>query len=200
MVSVDLSFERGKLDRYWVNSGWCPPDSTSSAAAMSAYALQEASWQNHALAAAVPNGGIRNMRIHNLLNLLTTPTDEHPIEPRNYNTSLLDALLDMVVGEHGLAVGFEVMGNPRVGNEHSRIGAYTSWKDPSQIVGWEAMVSFLVSRYSRRFGASVVELWRWESWNEPDHNCNSQKKMKANIDCDQGQSCAYLGASRAWDT
>ena len=55
------------------------------------------------------------------------------------------------------------------------------------------MVKALASRYIGRYGAAVVALWRFETWNEPDHGCNSVKKMKSNIDCDQQ---AWLGY---WD-
>eukprot|EP01045_Picozoa_sp_COSAG04_P003506 COSAG04_NODE_143_length_23569_cov_6.195356_14_plen_345_part_00 len=47
------------LPHIWENTGWCPPDSQSSALAMANYSLQEASWQQHAFIAAVPNRGIK---------------------------------------------------------------------------------------------------------------------------------------------
>ena len=47
-----------QLDHIWEATGWCPPDSRSSARAMFDYAVQEASWQNYAFIAAVPNQGV----------------------------------------------------------------------------------------------------------------------------------------------
>ena len=104
------------LPHIWENTGWCPPDSQSSALAMANYSLQEASWQQHAFIAAVPNRGLKYVRIHNLLNLITMNAGAaaaHPIPPAAYNWSLLDSALDMIAGEHKLRIGFEIMGNPQ---------------------------------------------------------------------------------------
>lgn len=191
-VRFDGSHE-GDLDHIWEATGWCPPDSQSSALAMFNYSIQEANWQNHAFISAVPNSGIKYVRIHNLLNLVTVSEDKHPLSSTAYNFTLLDAVLDMVVKEHGLRLGFEIMGNPRLLNETSRRGVYTSWKDASQLQGWREMVSTLVRRYLDRYTAAVVSEWRWESWNEPDHTCNADRKMDANITCDEA---AWLGY---WD-
>ena len=35
---------------------------------------------------------------------------------------------------------------------------------------------------------------RWESWNEPDHGCNSDRKMDSEIDCDQAGWLGYWDA------
>lgn len=142
----------------WENTGWCPPDSQSSALAMANYSLQEASWQQHALIAAVPNRGLKYVRIHDLLNLITinaAATVSHPIPPAAYNWTLLDALMDMVAGEHKLRVGFELMGNPRT-SPSSRLGVYTSWKVPEQLEGWRG-------NWSRRWraGTSGAMARRW---------------------------------------
>ena len=184
------------LPHIWENTGWCPPDSQSSALAMANYSLQEASWQQHALIAAVPNRGLKYVRIHNLLNLITISAGAaatHPIPPAAYNWSLLDSTLDMVAGEHKLRIGFEIMGNPRT-SPSSRVGVYTSWRAPEQLEGWRNMVKALASRYIARYGAAAVASWRFETWNEPDHACDPVKKMKANIVCDEQSWLGYWDA------
>jgi hypothetical protein len=187
-----------RFDHIWENTGWCPPDATSSAQAMHNYSMQEASWQNHAFISAVPNRGLKYVRIHDLLNLVTVTVPGglpvvHPIAASAYNWTLLDDLLDMVVLDHGLRLGFEIMGNPRT-SPTSRTGVYTSWASAEQLAGWRDMVEALASRYIARFGASVVALWRWETWNEPDHGCSPAKRMKANITCDQPSWLGYWDA------
>lgn len=119
----------------------------------------KASWQNHAFIRSVPNRGIKYVRIHNLLNLITVPAAAaaapHPLPGSAYNFTLLDAVLDMVAQEHGLLIGFEVMGNPRRGDETSRDGVYTSWREESQLRGWRVMVATVVRRYLDRYGSEV---------------------------------------------
>ena len=200
-VVVDPTSPSGAtpLHHIWENTGWCPPDMDASPAFTAAYATQEASWQNHAWIAAVPNRGIKNVRIHSLLNMITViqnnanasttttssntnttttgntaafdPADvHHPLPSSAYNFTLLDGALDLLVRDHGLSVGFELMGNPRVSADSST-GIYTSWKDADQLQGWRVMVATLVKRYIGRYGLDAVATWRFEPWNEPDHGC-----------------------------
>ena len=64
---------------------------------------QEASWQNHAFMSAVPNFGLRYIRIHSLFNLLSvhTPNVTHPIPASTYDWTLLEEVMDMLVLQHG---------------------------------------------------------------------------------------------------
>ena len=197
-LKVDAGPSSGGLPfpKIWENTGWCPPNFVMSAPEMHDFSVQEASWQNHAFIAAVPNQGLKYVRIHSMLNLVTIRTGAsaaHPIPAASYNWTLLDGLLDMVAGDHKLRIGFEFMGNPRT-NLTSHTGVYTSWKAPEQLHGWRGMVQALAQRYIARFGADAVSLWRFETWNEPDHNCNSKSKMKGGIDCDQDSWLGYWDA------
>lgn len=167
-LSVDLAQPSLPLLHSWAATGWCPPDSSANAVDTHAFAMQEASWQNHAFIAAVPNRGIRVVRIHNLLNMITVSSSAgdiearggdssvlHPLPASAYNFSLLDDVLDMVVHDHGLMLGFEIMGNPRV-SATSRQGAYTSWAEPAQVIGWRTMMAALAGRYIKRYGIAIV--------------------------------------------
>jgi len=180
------------LVHMWENTGWCPPDMDSTPAFTAAYATQEANWQNHAWIAAVPNKGIKNVRIHSLLNMITAIGEvNHPLPGSAYNFTLLDTLLDSLVNDHGLSIGFELMGNPRT-DPNSKTGVYTSWKDSSQLQGWRVMVATLIQRYIGRYGLDAVATWRFEPWNEPDHGCN--EKLKWHIECDQSSWLGYWDA------
>eukprot|EP00940_MAST-03C_sp_MAST-3C-sp2_P002326 g2326.t1 len=172
----------------WRATGWCPPGNKSSEA-IARYALSESAWQNHAFIRA--SEGIDIVRIHDLLYLLdvassgvVTPSNLNPsvhIDPRR-----LDAVLDSLVRDHGLSVGFELMGNPG--------SLFTSFRDPEQIASWKRLVAFVVSRYVDRYGIETVRRWRWEGWNEPDHVCNAARRMDAGIDCDLDSWLDYFTA------
>ena len=135
----------------------------------------------------VPNRGIKVVRIHWLLNLVTVRPEHaktpHPLPSSAYDFSLyadpthrldltlacrLDDLLDMVARDHGLVLGFEIMGNPRLGKD-SRQGVYSSWKDPKQLQGWTTMVAAIAAHVIERYSAQAVGEWRFEAWNEPNH-------------------------------
>lgn len=163
-LSLDLGAAPVPLPHVWEATGWCPPDSQASPEDTHAFATQEASWQNHAFIAAVPNKGIKYVRIHNLLNMVFLAEGRrdpaaigHPLPSAAYNFSLLDSLLDMVVREHGLRLGFEIMGNPRA-TATSRTGVYTSWADDRQIEGWRTLVTTVARRYISRYGVDEVSL------------------------------------------
>jgi hypothetical protein len=159
--------------------------------------MQEASWQNHAMAAAVPNRGIKYVRIHSLLNLVTInlnhtrqpgrrhrpadqraandePAVKHPLVAAAFNWTLLERLTDMLVTEHNLKIGFELMGNPRL-SLTSEVGVFTSFKESAQLESWRTMVATLARRMVARYGGPVVRGWKFEAWNEPDHICSSAR-------------------------
>jgi hypothetical protein len=84
---------------------------------------------------------------------------------------------------HGLAPGFELMGNPGglwrdFSSPEEVAGPHPS---PGQVEGWHRLVGDLARRYVARWGRTAgtgglnrygldwVAGWRWETWNEPDH-------------------------------
>ncbi|MCC5806963.1 MAG: hypothetical protein JJU00_11610 [Opitutales bacterium] len=106
---------------------------------------------------AVPRGGVKYVRIHYLLELVSAKnlgTDE-PL----YDWSKLDEGLDAMVG-CGLAPFFELMGDPS--------GYFSDYKEPVQAHAWRRLVRDLALRYMERYGREEVESWYFETWNEPD--------------------------------
>eukprot|EP00038_Savillea_parva_P011472 m.197777 g.197777 ORF g.197777 m.197777 type:complete len:726 (+) comp20217_c0_seq1:47-2224(+) len=194
-MSVDLSTSaRVPLPKIWRATGWCPPLPLRD---MPSYVNTESTWQNHAFIAALPRQGIEYIRIHNLLFLLRVPSGTQPesLDPTtDIDYSNLDTLVDLIVGEFGLALGFEIMGNPLFADATSDVGVFTSWKDSEQVAAWQRMVTAICQRYVDKYGLDVVARWRWEAWNEPDHACNSRSKMNAGIDCDLDSWLAYFDA------
>lgn len=106
---------------------------------------------------AVPRGGVKYVRIHYLLELVSAKnlgTDE-PI----YDWTKLDEGMDALV-ENGLVPFFELMGDPS--------GYFSDYKDPVQAEAWKRLVRDLALHYTERYGRKEVESWYFETWNEPD--------------------------------
>ena len=152
------------------NTGWCPPGNKSE---IEEYAMSESSWQNHAFIRA--SQGIDLVRIHDLLYLITNSNEYEK----------LDRVLDMIVKDHDLRIGFELMGNPD-------LERFDSFRNETQILEWKSMVSDLASHLVQRYGLDTVRTWRFESWNEPDHVCNLKDRLAANITCDLKSWLSYF--------
>ena len=106
---------------------------------------------------AVPRGGVKYVRIHYLLELVSAKNlgTEEPV----YDWSKLDEGIDAMV-ENGLVPFFELMGDPS--------GFFTDYKDPVQARAWKRLVRDLALHYTERYGREAVESWYFETWNEPD--------------------------------
>lgn len=59
-----------KLPRFWTNTGFCPPAPTNHSSTLADFFLSEKSIQNIEYISALPNSGLKNIRIHWLLNLI----------------------------------------------------------------------------------------------------------------------------------
>jgi L-iduronidase len=107
---------------------------------------------------AVPRQGVRHVRIHYLLDLVTAKglDSESPC----YDWSNLDQGLDALV-ENRLIPFFELMGNP------ART-FFTDFQQPEQALAWKRMVRDLALHLQQRYGREAVEQWSFETWNEPD--------------------------------
>jgi L-iduronidase len=107
---------------------------------------------------AVPRGGVRHVRIHYLLDLVTAKglDSDAPL----YDWSKLDKGLDALV-ENRLIPFFELMGNP------ART-YFTDFRQREQALAWKSMVRDLALHLQERYGRSAVEQWYFETWNEPD--------------------------------
>lgn len=198
-VSLSLYFSRScvqaSLPHYWATSGWCPP-SIATPAGLEEFALEESSWQMHAIIASLPYKGIEILRIHNLLALIEAPVSTGPIDPTAFNYSRLDRVVDMIAGEFGFNIGFELMGNPPIVNTDGSLAGlvFSDWGNSTQLIAWKAMVSEIARRYIAKYGEDKVANWKFETWNEPDHGCNNKTKMHSNITCDMTSWLGYFDA------
>lgn len=218
-ATVQLDFSPGSgspFKHFWESTGWCPPDPHPR---FPSYFTTENIHQNHHLIAGVPRHGIKQVRIHFLLDLIKlAPASvfrgsaggdggENNLQPaivfpgsnarfwrkRGLNFTALDSALDQLVGL-GLAPGFELMGNP--GNLDDRSDRlFTSFQDHGQILAFGELVELVASRYIARYGLEVVRSWRFESWNEPDGEVHHD--LDAGIECDMLGFFAYFDACAA---
>ncbi|XP_022096558.1 alpha-L-iduronidase-like isoform X2 [Acanthaster planci] len=123
------------------------------------YFLSESELQNLILIGSVPHGGIQQVRIHWLLDLITLSVNSLTGQI-SLNFDLLDQLVDRL-WSNGLRPGFELMGNPS--------NWFTDFEDTDQVYVWRDMVTALAKRYIDKYGLDYVAKWNFESWNEPDH-------------------------------
>ncbi|XP_004579460.3 alpha-L-iduronidase isoform X1 [Ochotona princeps] len=156
LVRVDAARVRGPLRPFWRSTGFCPPLPHEQAAR---YDLSWDQQLNLAYVGAVPHGGIRQVRTHWLLSLVTARYSAG--QGLSYNFTHLDRYLDLL-RDNQLLPGFELMGSPS--------GHFTDFEDKQQVFGWRALVSLLANRYIDRYGLDHVSQWNFETWNEPDHH------------------------------
>ena len=140
-----------KYTRFWNSTGFCPPlprEGTST------WFLSSDMYQNLAIISSVPHGGIKQVRIHYLLEAMKY------YGPGQYNSSELMQFLDRLIGL-GLQPGFEMMGNPQ--------NTFTDFGDKNNLTEWYHLVSSLTHELQSRYGNEEIEKWNFEGWNEPDN-------------------------------
>ncbi|XP_037685119.1 LOW QUALITY PROTEIN: alpha-L-iduronidase [Choloepus didactylus] len=156
LVRVDAARVLRPLRRFWRSTGFCPPLPHDQA---DQYDLSWDQQLNLAYVGAVPHGGIKQVRTHWLLDLVTARAAAG--RGLSYNFTSLDAYLDLL-RENQLLPGFELMGSPS--------GHFTDFEDKEQVFEWKDLVSLLAKRYIGRYGIAHVSRWNFETWNEPDHH------------------------------
>ena len=148
IVKNDVSL---KYSRFWNSTGFCPPlprEETSK------WFLSNDMYQNLALISSVPHAGIKQVRIHYLLETIKYNG------PGQYDFSELKQFLDRLVS-FGLQPGFEVMGNPQ--------NIFSDFGDQKNLTEWYNLVSSLTNELQTRYGKDEIQKWNFESWNEPDN-------------------------------
>ncbi|XP_007056912.2 alpha-L-iduronidase isoform X1 [Chelonia mydas] len=155
VLHVDVSqFER-PLKHFWKSTGFCPPLPHSRA---DLFDLSKDQELNLAYVSSVPHGGIEQVRIHWLLELITVGVANGKL---HYNFTSLDNLMDLL-WKNKLIPGFELMG--------SLSGYFTDFEDKKQVIRWKSLIALLAKRYIDKYGLEHVAKWNFETWNEPDHH------------------------------
>ena len=148
IVKNEISVEYSK---FWSSTGFCPPlprEETSK------WFLSNDMYQNLALISSVPHNGIKQVRIHYLLETIKYNG------PGQYDFSELNKFLERLVS-FGLQPGFEVMGNPQ--------NTFSDFGDQKNLTKWYNLVSSLTKELQTRYGKDEIQKWNFESWNEPDN-------------------------------
>ncbi|XP_063926222.1 alpha-L-iduronidase isoform X1 [Zophobas morio] len=144
-ITVDTKSAATNFDHFWESTGLCPPDPKED---IYKFLLSEDEKFNLALIGALPNQGIKQVRIHWLFDLIF-------YSENGYNFTYLDDLLDFLV-THNLKPRFELMGYPILVELNKERDF------------WHNLVENIATRYISKFGASEVSQWKFELWNEPD--------------------------------
>ncbi|XP_029619149.1 alpha-L-iduronidase isoform X2 [Salmo trutta] len=154
-ITVDVGKPSGHLKHFWRSTGFCPPLPHTHS---NQYDLSRDQELNLAYVGSVPHGGIQQVRIHWMLELITAHIDKGELQ---YNFSQLDQLIDLL-WINGLLPGFELMGS--VNNY------FTNFEDKMQVVEWRNLVHLIAKRYIEKYGLGSVSLWNFETWNEPNNH------------------------------
>ncbi|XP_068762448.1 alpha-L-iduronidase-like isoform X1 [Montipora capricornis] len=154
-VSLDAGAVVGPLRHFWESTGFCPPDPHQESYR---FILSNDEIQNLAYIGSVPKQGIKQVRIHWLLDLVTFRRNED--KSVVYNFTFLDHVMHLLI-QNGLRPGFELMGNPS--------SFFTDFDDIKQIYAWRDLVANLANHLIELFGLAEVSQWNFESWNEPEN-------------------------------
>ncbi|XP_034068644.1 alpha-L-iduronidase isoform X1 [Gymnodraco acuticeps] len=155
VITVDVGRPVGDLKHFWTSTGFCPPLPHTQAHQFDLSVDQQ---QNLAHVGSVPHGGIQQVRIHWMLELVTA--QDIGGQPQ-YNFTKLDQLIDLL-WINGLRPGFELMGS--VSNY------FTDFEDKSQVFEWRNLVYLIAKRYIEQYGLGTVSQWNFETWNEPNNH------------------------------
>ncbi|XP_077332228.1 alpha-L-iduronidase isoform X2 [Lithobates pipiens] len=155
VISVDPTKDRKPMKHFWKSTGFCPPLPHNNS---ETYFLGKDQRLNLAYISSVPHGGIKQVRMHWLLDLITfNVVNQIP----QYNFTKLDDLMDLLM-ENDLVPGFELMGSPS--------GYFTDFEDKVQVKEWQHLIYSTAKRYIEKYGLSHVSSWNFETWNEPDNH------------------------------
>uniref|UniRef100_A0A8C6LD09 Alpha-L-iduronidase n=1 Tax=Nothobranchius furzeri TaxID=105023 RepID=A0A8C6LD09_NOTFU len=149
-ILVDVGRPERDLIHFWRSTGFCPPLPHTQS---DQFDLSIDQQLNLAYLGSVPHGGIQQVRIHWMLELVTA-------QPQ-YNFTKLDQLMDLL-WVNGLQPGFELMGS--VSNY------FTDFENKSQVVEWRNLVYLIAKRYIDLYGLGSVSRWNFETWNEPNNH------------------------------
>ena len=117
----------GPLRHFWESTGFCPPDPHQE---FYRFILANDEIQNLAYIGSVPKEGIKQVRIHWLLDLVSMKrTQDRSVI---YNFTYLDAALELLI-DNRLRPGFELMGNPS--------NFFTDFDNTEQIYDWRNLVA-----------------------------------------------------------
>lgn len=155
VITVDVSGAVAELKHFWRSTGFCPPLPHTQA---DQYDLGIDQQLNLAYVGSVPHGGIQQVRIHWMLELVSAQKLGGEV---HYNFTKLDQLIDLL-WTNGLRPGFELMG--------SVSKYFTDFEDKSQVVEWRNLVYLIAKRYIDRYGLGSVSEWNFETWNEPNNH------------------------------
>uniref|UniRef100_A0A1A8IDQ8 Iduronidase, alpha-L n=2 Tax=Nothobranchius kuhntae TaxID=321403 RepID=A0A1A8IDQ8_NOTKU len=154
-ILVDVGRPERDLNHFWRSTGFCPPLPHTQS---DQFDLSIDQQLNLAYLGSVPHGGIQQVRVHWMLELVTA----QDIGGRpQYNFTKLDQLMDLL-WVNGLQPGFELMGS--VSNY------FTDFENKSQVVEWRNLVYLIAKRYIDLYGLGSVSRWNFETWNEPNNH------------------------------
>lgn len=155
LITVDVGKPTANLKHFWRSTGFCPPLPHTQS---HQYDLSIDQQLNLAYVGSVPHGGIQQVRIHWMLELVSA---QNVGGKTQYDFTKLDQLIELL-WVNGLRPGFELMGS--VSNY------FTDFEDKSQVAEWRNLIYLIARRYIDKYGLGSVSQWNFETWNEPNNH------------------------------
>lgn len=169
-LEVDFAGAPKTYENYWNRTGFSPGD----------LLLRKDMQLTLDYLSAVPNQGVRYIRIHWLLNMVGSK--KTGTSKREFNFNKLDTALDMLVSR-GLKPVFEIMGFPSMNwnvtenkydkNAQAQLNEVKQWIPDFNVrkgyLEWYDFIKVLVHHLEQRYGAEELKTWYFESTNEPEH-------------------------------
>lgn len=146
-IRADFQKKKGRMPHFWGSMGSFP----------GILVLNPAMQQILTYVSSIPNGEMKYVRMHYLLELVKVRKMD--TDSPEYDWSKLDEVLDVLM-ENNLKPFFEVMGNPS--------GYFINFIDDNMVYAWKRLVRDMALHYIERYGLDEVASWYFESWNEPD--------------------------------
>ncbi|TVR15041.1 MAG: hypothetical protein EA401_03420 [Planctomycetota bacterium] len=168
-VQVDVAQEGVDFQPYWNGTGFTPGN----------ILLRQDMHLTLDYQAAIPNQGMRYVRPHWLLNMVSV---RHPgSDQAEYDFSQLFQALDVMIAR-GMKPIFEIMGYPRIEDADEEVtydadaqglgGQDGQWvpdfSQRDEYLLWHQFVKELITALEERYGSEELQSWYFESTNEPD--------------------------------
>lgn len=146
--NINCEESAGEMNHFWNSTGFTPAK----------LLLRPDMEQTIKYYGSVANEGIKYVRIHYLLNLVTANNIES--DNPEYDWTELDKGLDLLISNN-LRPFFELMGNPAP-------DFFNDFTNSNQVYAWKNLVKELTEHCINRYGQKEVRKWYFETSNEPD--------------------------------
>jgi L-iduronidase len=147
-VKINYNDSTKDFKHFWKSTGYTPAEIT----------LNDEMKQAIAYYGSINNDGVRYLRVHYLLNLISCDSIQEIFDDK-CDYSQLDSTINIMVSNNIKPI-FELMGNPS--------DIFNDFGDSLQLYAYKELVKNIAERYIEKYGADEVTEWYFETVNEPN--------------------------------